>query len=74
MSCDLTDQCNSYFQIRKQTKGEMYSGDVSVHIYGILITTFADILIACFSTNFVCFCVFFLWNGKQVAKQCLLPF
>lgn len=64
MVCDLTNQCNSYFQIRKQTKGEVYNRDLSVHIYiyGILIITFVDILIACFSTNFLCFCGFFPWE------------
>lgn len=33
MVCDLTNQCNSYFQIRKQTKGEVYNRDLSVHTY-----------------------------------------
>lgn len=48
--------------------------EICVHIYSMLIITFVDILIACFSTNFVYIPGFFLFVFflNQVAKQCCL--
>lgn len=45
-----------------------------MYVYSTLIVTFTVILTSCFSTNFVCSCVFYLGNEKQGAKQCLVPF